>query len=186
MWAFISALATDVKNHPGIAVLFLAIGLVFGLCSHNWLMASLNSKYVLVVADSYMDKNEVAKSYVPIEKYTQINGELQKSQEEREKLASQNKSISEDYRQSKLMWSSAICQRFEQDIASITSKQDRVEGDIQRTLLTVMQTFDREIKKDPLQIEGDRARAAELRKQSEGLSQQLAQLRSEMVKCTGK
>lgn len=186
MWALIGALATDVKNHPGIAVLFLVLGLGIGLWSHNWLIASLNSKYVLVVADSFVDKSEVAKSYVPIEKYTQISGELQKAQVERDKLTSQNKQISEDYQKAKSMWSSAICQRFEKDIALITSKQDLVESDIQRLLATGTQILDRKVEKDPLQIEGDRARAAELRKQSEGLSQQLAQLRSEVVKCTGK
>jgi hypothetical protein len=163
----------DFKRHPGLGLIFLAVGFSAGLGAYRYVSGIFNADVVL--HDSYIYKSEIEKSHVPIERYQAIADELNSTKSDNENL----KKLISQLQASQSAISVSVCQRFVQEMDTIMFEQQQTEREIQ-SLLSPNILY---IAKNEQQLQADSKRVQELRKHSELLNQQLIQVRSEIAKC---
>lgn len=163
----------DLKKHPGIALIFFAIGLCAGLGAYKYISGLFNADVVL--HDSYIFKSEIEKTHIPVERYQAIAEDMKSAKADNENLKKQIALLQAS--QSAASWS--VCQRIAQDANVVMLEQQKTEREIQSAL----SPYAAYIPKNDQQLQADAKRVEELRKYSEQLNQQIIQVRTEITKC---
>ncbi|WP_447042680.1 hypothetical protein [Vreelandella sp. H-I2] len=163
----------DVKQHPGVAVVFFVVGFVVGLGVFKYGAGFFNADVVLKGA--YVYKSELESSYVPLQRFSAATEEINSIKSENDSLRSEVERL----RLSQSEMSTSVCQRFATEANNLIIEQQRVESDIQALLSPYMGYS----KKSEDRLNADRARVQEFRAYSGNLNVQLAQVRGEISKC---
>lgn len=166
-------LLDDFKKHTALALLFLSTGFIAGLGVYKYISSLFNADVVL--HDSYVYKSDIEKTHVPIERYTYLLGEFNRTKLQNESLQKQQAQLSA----SQSSMSISICQRLASEANAIILKQQAAESSIQSALSLYSGIY----KKDDDQLQADERLVEELRRYSGLLNQQLIQVRGEISKC---
>ncbi|WP_421148520.1 hypothetical protein [Aeromonas dhakensis] len=166
-------LLDDFKKHTALALLFLSTGFIAGLGAYKYVSGFFNADVVL--HDSYIYKSDIEKTHVPIERYTYVSEELDRTKLHNENLQKQQAQLLA----SQSSMSISICQRHASEANAIILKQQAAESSIQSALSLYSGIY----KKDDDQLRADERLVEELRRYSELLNQQLIQVRGEISKC---
>ncbi|AKJ28598.1 hypothetical protein AAW51_1907 [Caldimonas brevitalea] len=167
-------LLEDFKRHTGLALIFLAAGFIGGLLTYRHVAGIFNADVVL--KNSYIYKSEIERTHVPVERYKLLSEDLKDLRSESEKL----KALLVQSQLAVSALSGSVCDRFTQEANSLMVEQQSVERQIQQALDTGSLLGGTKADSD---MEADGRKAAELRRYSAQLQQQLMQVRGEIARC---
>jgi hypothetical protein len=149
-------------------------GLLAGFGAEKYQAEKLNSE--MVAKGSYVLQSDIAKSYVPMERFMATSQELQATKAERDGF----RQLYEGLKETQSAMTVSVCQRYAAETDSLAHTQEQTERSIQAIRTPTLHLFGKETDE---QVADDEKRVKELQRYSAELNQQLMQLRELSSKC---